>query len=185
MTGRITNPVRHPASTSTELEAPIRAVCFDWGGTLMVDDGPDGVPMSLWPDVAAVPGARECLAALHGRVPLCIATNAAQSSRPMIEAALDRVDLLRIFSEIFCFTDIGFKKHRQEFWCEVRKRLGVPFEQIVMVGDSLEHDVLAPRRIGLQSVWFNPDGGAAEAVDPVPMVTDLREVSGVVLRSLT
>lgn len=185
MTEKTTKPDRQPASMSMELGAPIGAVCFDWGGTLMVDDGPAGVPMSLWPEVRAVPGARECLAALHGRIPLCIATNAAQSSRAMIEAALDRVDLLRSLSEIFCFTEIGFKKDRPEFWVTVRKRLGVPFGQIVMVGDSLDYDVLAPRGFGLQTVWFNPDSAAAKAEDPVPMVTDLREVAEFALRALS
>lgn len=102
------------------LKAPIQAVCFDWGGTLMVDDGPDDLPMNLWPEVAAVPGARECLTALEGRVPLCVATNAAQSSRPMIEAALDRVNLLRFIDEVFCFTEIGFKNDRRAFWSAVR-----------------------------------------------------------------
>ena len=66
---------RSPGLPHSALPAPIRAVCFDWGGTLMVDDGPDDLPMYEWPSVTAVPGARECLAALHGRVPLCIATN--------------------------------------------------------------------------------------------------------------
>lgn len=169
-----------------ELTAPIRAVCFDWGGTLMVDDGPDGVPMSLWSEVAAVSGARECLAALEGRVQLCVATNAAQSSRPMVEAALDRVDLLRFISKIYCFTEIGFKKDRPEFWSTVGERLGVPFGQIVMIGDSLEQDVLTPRRLGLQAVWFNPDGSNPPAsADPVPIATDLREVSEIILRVLS
>jgi len=176
---------RNKGLNEIELTAPIRSVCFDWGGTLMVDDGPDGVPMKLWPEVAAVSGARECLSALQGRVQLCVATNAAQSSRQMIEAVLDRVDLLRFISEIYCFTEIGFKKDKPEFWCALQKRLGVPFEQIVMIGDSLEHDVLAPRRVGLQALWFNPDGhhGPSPA-GSAPVVTDLREVSGIVLRAL-
>lgn len=151
---------------------------------MMVDDGPAGVPMSLWSEVRAVPGARECLAALHGRIPLCVATNAAQSSRAMIEAALDRVDLLCFLSEIFCFTEIGFKKDRPEFWVAVRKRLGVPYGQIVMIGDSLEHDVLAPRGFGLQTVWFNRGGAAPRPADPVPIVTDLEQFSTLVAAAL-
>ena len=121
------------------LEAPIRAVCFDWGGTLMVDDGPEGVPMSRWPVVTAVAGARRCLAALHGRGPLCVATNAAQSRRSMIEAALDRVDLLRFISDVFCFAEIGFDKCHPEFWRVVCRRLGLEPSRIAMVGDSIEH----------------------------------------------
>jgi FMN phosphatase YigB (HAD superfamily) len=168
-----------------ELETPVRAVCFDWGGTLMVDDGPDGVPMCRWPEVASLPGSHECLAALHGRVPLCIATNAAQSGRAMIEAALERVGLLRFFAEIFCLAEIGHEKDRPEFWRAVQDRLDLPVGQIVMVGDSLEHDVLAPRRVGLQAVWLNPTGAAAELRAAVPVVTDLWEASGLILRALS
>lgn len=161
---------------ATGLRAPIQAVCFDWGGTLMVDDGPDGVPMCLWPRVAVVPGARDCLAALHGHVPLYLATNAAQSSRGMIAQALGRVDLLRYVSDIFCFTGIGFRKDHPGFWNAVRQRVGVPLERVVMVGDSLEHDVRGPGRFGLQTVWFDRDGTRRPTGDPVPTVTDLRQL---------
>ena len=162
------------------LRAPIRAVCFDWGGTLMPDDGPDDLPMSLWPRVAVVPGARECLAALRGRVPVCVATNAAQSSRSMVEDALDRVDLLPFVSQVFCFTEIGFKKSRPEFWIAVQQQLDVPLSQVVMVGDSLDGDVLAPRRFGLQAVWFNEQGRQPAPARAVPTVTGLEEVAKLV-----
>jgi len=155
------------------LRAPISAVCFDWGGTLMKDDGPDDVPMSLWPRVAAIPGAPECLAALHGTMPVCVATNAAASGRTMIERALERADLLSYVSQVFCFTELGYRKSQPEFWHAVRQRLGVPLDRIAMVGDSMEHDVLSPRRLGVQAVWFNQRGRSPEPSGSIPMVTDL------------
>ena len=173
MIGDSSTHARRPAPG---LVAPIRAVCFDWGGTLMVDDGPEGVPMSRWPEVAAVPGARKCLAALHGRVPLCVATNAAQSTRPMIEVALHRVDLRQFIDEVFCFTEIGFKKDRPEFWSAVQRRLAVPVNRIVMVGDSMEHDVVAPRSFGIQTVWFNPEGPRSGKAAESVAVVELEEV---------
>jgi len=173
-------PVGQTPSMPMALAAPVRAVCFDWGGTLMVAEGPDGIPMSQWPEVAAVPGARECLAALHGRLPLCVATNAAQSSRAMIEAALDRVDLLRFIDEVFCFTEIGFKKDRPEFWSAVQRRLAVPVNRIVMVGDSLEQDVAAPGSFGIQTVWFNREGRQSGKAAESATVIDLEEVVGLI-----
>jgi len=148
----------------------------------MPDDGPPDLPMSLWPRVGVVPGARECLIALHGRLPLCIATNAAQSSRTMIETALDRVDLLPLVSRVFCFTEIGFKKSRPEFWHAVTQQLQVPLGQVVMVGDSLEGDVLAPRRFGLQTVWFNQQGRRPPPAEAVPTVTDLEQFAELVVK---
>ena len=160
-------------SDAANLVPPILAVCFDWGGTLMCDDGPDDAPMCLWPQVAAVEGAAECLAALHGTAPLCVATDAAASDRAMVERALERVDLLRYVSEVFCFTELGFRKNQPEFWQHVRQRLGVPLDRIAMLGDSLENDVLVPRRLGVQAVWLDPTGQGSELPTPVPTVNDL------------
>jgi aminoglycoside 6'-N-acetyltransferase I len=148
-------------------------VCFDWGDTLMVDDGPTGVPMERWSTVTAVPGAPECLAALHGRVPLCIATNAEQSDRSMIARALERVELDRFIDRIFCFADVGFRKGHPEFWHAVGAELGLPPVEIVMIGDSLEHDVLAPARAGVQTVWFSPPERRVGAAAEVLTVADL------------
>ncbi|BAL93986.1 putative aminoglycoside 6'-N-acetyltransferase/phosphoglycolate phosphatase [Rubrivivax gelatinosus IL144] len=151
----------------------VQAVCFDWGGTLMSEQGPADTPMGLWPQVQALPGAAEALALLAGRLPLAIATNATVSRRPMIELALRRVGLGRHFADVFCFTELGHRKNEPEFWDAVERRLGVPRERIAMVGDSLEHDVRAPRRFGVQAVWLNPAGAAATDGDEVPAVADL------------
>jgi FMN phosphatase YigB (HAD superfamily) len=170
---------------ATSLRAPVRAVCFDWGDTLMVDDGPAGVPMVDWSSVRAAPGARACLASLSGRVPVCVATNAAQSTREMIEGALDRVDLARYIDRIFCFTEIGVEKNRPEFWLAVSEALGLPPAEILMLGDSLEHDVLAPRAAGIQAAWFNTGGRHREPSTPVAEVTALASFAELVAPLLT
>ncbi|GAC1529631.1 MAG: hypothetical protein NVS2B4_08080 [Ramlibacter sp.] len=163
------------------LRAPIAAACFDWGGTLMSEAGPGNLPMGAWPEVQAVAGAREALAALHGRLPLCIATNASVSNTRLIERALGRVGLAGFFSHIFCFSDLGRRKDDPAFWDAVSMRLSVPLASVATVGGSLEQDVLAPARFGVQSVWFDATGTRASAT--VPRVTDLREFSRLVLQA--
>ncbi|WP_434044097.1 MULTISPECIES: HAD family hydrolase [Sorangium] len=153
----------------------VRAVCFDWGGTLMSEDGPDDLPMGLWPTVQAIPGAAECLTSLEGHVPLCIATNASVSRKPMIEVALGRVGLARFFREIFCYAELGYKKNQPEFWQAVAAQLGFPLHRIAMIGDSLEHDCVAPRSFGVQAVWFNEDGKRRAPDVAVPVVTRLEQ----------
>ncbi len=166
------------------LRAPIHAVCFDWGGTLMTEDGPQELPMAQWPTVAAMPGAVACLAELQGHVPLCLVTNAAVSRSPMIERALERVGLQSYITDIFCFTELHFRKSQPEFWRAVEQRMGLPLNQIAMVGDSMEQDVLAPRNFGLQSVWFNSAGGRHEAQTMVPTVTELEQFARLVRNAL-
>ncbi len=155
--------------------ADVRAVCFDWGGTLMSEAGPDDLPMALWPTVRCIDGAAETLAALHGRYPLCIATNASLSRRPMIEKALERAGLLRYIGAIFCFTELGVRKESTAFWRIVTATLKVEPKQLAMIGDTLEPDVLAPRRAGVRAVWFNEGNRQPAPGVPVPTVTRLGE----------
>jgi FMN phosphatase YigB (HAD superfamily) len=153
----------------------IRAVCFDWGGTLMSEEGPHELPMALWREVRVLPGAGAMLAALHGGYPLCIATNASVSRRPMIERALERVGLGDYFAQVFCFTELRVRKESPAFWHTVARVLGVELHEIAMLGDALEPDVLVPRALGVHAVWFN-EGGLRPAPDPgVPTVTRLGE----------
>jgi aminoglycoside 6'-N-acetyltransferase I len=131
--------------------------------------------MENWAEVEAIPGAGECLSMLKGFVPLAIATNASASRRPMIERALERVGMRHFFSAIFCFMDVGCRKNQPGFWRAVETGLGIPLARIAMLGDSLEHDVIAPRAFGVQAVWFNRDGRLPAPVEAVPTVTRLAE----------
>lgn len=145
----------------------LRCICFDWGGTLMSEDGPQDRAMALWPQVEAMPGAHATLAALAARWPLHIATNASVSTRPLIALALERAGLLQHFQHIFCFTEIGARKDQPVFWQAVQATTGVPLHETAMVGDSLEQDVLGPARFGVRTVWFNADG--ARPAPPLPV----------------
>jgi len=168
------------------LTPPLHAVCFDWGGTLMGEDGPPGLPMADWPRLTVVDGALACLQALHGRVPLAVATNAAVSRRPQIDTALARAGLRGFFDHVFCFTELGCRKSEPAFWQAVQRTLGGPaLPAIAMVGDSLEQDAAAPRRFGVQGVWFNPAGAALPAGAPaVPQVQRLGDFATAVLAAL-
>lgn len=151
----------------------IQAVCFDWGGTLMSEQGLHDRPMALWETVETIAGAAEALELLAGKLPLAIATNATISKRPMIELALSRVGFKEYFNEIFCYTELGYRKDQREFWQVVQTSLGVPLEGIAMVGDSYEHDAQFPRSYGVQGVWFNDRGAAVRDQVQVPTVEDL------------
>ena len=142
-------------------------VLFDWGGTLMSEEGPLDLPMALWPEVAAIEGAHET------RYRIGVATNASVSRRDMIEVALGRVGLRDYVSDIFCYTEIGARKDSDEFWRAALERLGVEAEDLAMVGDSLDQDVAAPRSFGIFAVWFNPkEQPAPPGVPSVARLTD-------------
>ena len=154
----------------------MRCILFDWGGTLMSEDGPQDIPMGMWPEVRAIPGAQLTLSLLAPHFRLAVATNAVVSGRDMIERALERVELRHFFSDVFCFTEIGARKDSEAFWDAVLARLRMRSSELAMVGDSLEQDVLGPRRFGIHTVWFN-DGNRQPAAPPgIPTVLRLVDV---------
>ena len=137
---------------------PSRWVLFDWGGTLMSEEGPLDIPMAIWPEVRAIDGAHQALATLAARYRIGVATNASISTRNMIEMALGRVGLRDWVADVFCYSDIGARKDEDAFWRAVLERTGVEAAALVMVGDSVEQDVIAPRSFGIASIWFNEGG---------------------------
>jgi len=82
---------------------------------------------------------------------------------------------------VFCFTEIGFRKNQPGFWHRVQQLVDEPLRHIAMVGDSLENDVLTPRSLGVQAVWFNPSGQQSAA--PVPTITGLPSFADLVART--
>jgi putative hydrolase of the HAD superfamily len=135
----------------------------------MSEDGPEDIPMGLWPKVRAIPEASETLLELSSRFRLAVATNATVSGRDMIERALARVSMLQFISEIFCFREVGARKDSPQFWSAVMSILRANPRDLAMVGDSLEQDVVAPRREGIFSVWFNQDN--RQRADPQGLPT--------------
>jgi FMN phosphatase YigB (HAD superfamily) len=131
--------------------------------------------MALWPEVHAIAGAREMLEALAPRYRIAIATNASVSDGPLVLRALERASLREHVSAVFCSNEIGSRKDVRRFWEVVGSVLGVGLESIVMLGDSLEQDVLAPRRFGVTSVWFDPDDAPLPLGVDVPVVRRLAD----------
>jgi putative hydrolase of the HAD superfamily len=123
--------------------------------------------MALWPEVREIAGARETLEALASDCRLGIVTNASVSRRNMIEVALGRVGLRGFISEIFCYTEIGLRKDSPAFWRHVLEHTHADPGRVIVVGDTLEQDVIGPREAGLFSVWFDASGSGAPHTYPV------------------
>jgi membrane-associated phospholipid phosphatase/beta-phosphoglucomutase-like phosphatase (HAD superfamily) len=182
--------VRDTAGAARAEGPAIRVVLFDWGNTLMVDDGQPGA-MADWPRVAAVPGAAEALAALLGRYRLCVATNADDSGAEKVMTALGRVGLARFIERVFSSRDLGARKPDPAFYAAVLDALQADAvardepplcaDQVVMVGDDYENDVVGACAAGLEAIWFNPartplPGNRSASDVEVKALTDLPSV---------
>jgi FMN phosphatase YigB (HAD superfamily) len=151
-------------------------VLFDWGGTLMSEDGPLDLPMALWPEVRAIDGARDTLERVARMARIGIATNASVSTRDQIRDALGRAGLRELVSEIFCFAEMGVRKSDPAFWRRVLERLAIDPSRVAMVGDSLAEDVIPPRQAGIFSIWFDAAGRPRAEPFDHPVVQRLVDV---------
>ena len=162
------------------MNAKLRFVIFDWGDTLMPEAGPLDIPMADWPEVSCIDGAHELLAQLSKTYGIAIATNATVSKHQDVLRALERVGLKDFIREVFWFTELGHKKSETEFWDAVLTRLGAQRNEVVMIGDSLEQDVLGPMRVGIRAIWFNWKQEKYSDTASFQLVRSLREVPAVI-----
>jgi putative hydrolase of the HAD superfamily len=128
-------------------------------------------------DVALVPSAFEAyfaarcevehyadtLAALDRlaeRVPLAAISNG--------NACLVRIGLMERFRFQLAARDHGAAKPAASIFHEACRRLGVPPQDVLHVGDDPAHDVAGAACAGLRSAWINRDGRAWAEIDPSP-----------------
>jgi HAD superfamily hydrolase (TIGR01662 family) len=82
-------------------------------------------------------------------------------------------------------SDHGFMKPHPSIFEAALRDLGVAAREAVMVGDSLSHDVAGARQLGMQAVLLDRSGQTDASGCEVPVITSLRELSGVVSALLT
>jgi 2-haloacid dehalogenase len=105
-----------------------------------------------------LPGARQAVATLHGKVRMAILTNGlAQVQR----ARLTNSPISQYFDDLIISEEIGAAKPDPAVFEIAYQRLGKPpKEQLLMVGDSLTADIYGANQFGISSCWYNPFGAA-------------------------
>jgi len=139
-------------------------------------------PMVRWPHVEAMPGAVSALRALSALPVHCVATNAAESDREMVAAALDRVELRSHLTHFLTSAELGISKPSPKFYEEVARTLGMPAASLLAVGNDYVKDVIPAKVSGMMTVWLSaeePSDRWAAADIIVPSLSVLaREIDG-------
>ena len=144
-------------------------IVFDWGDTTMRDDSSRIDAMYLWPEVELVEqGTAELLARLATTYTLIIATSASASDEMMVLKALARVGVDGYFSKVYTSKEAGVSKTDPKFWLHIMQELGIGAERLLMVGDGFEGDVIAPSKLGIQSLWYNPNSSERRTGENYP-----------------
>lgn len=129
-------------------------------------------------ELAPFPGALEAVDALRAAgFRLALVTNGAARIQ---RAKIERFDLESRFDHLQIEGEAGFGKPDPRAYLHALEALGARPPEAWMVGDNLEWEVAAPKRLGIYSVWCDPHrAGLPEDAPAHPdrIVHDLREVA--------
>lgn len=84
---------------------------------------------------------------------LALLSNAADDSD--VQALIDQHKLRHYFSFIRSSAAAGYRKPHRQLFDDALKALNLFSEQCVMVGDTLDADILGANKLGIYSVWIN------------------------------
>lgn len=151
-----------------------------------LDIAPEYRPDSMWNHFLAqcptrtnlMPGAREILESLSKNYPLYIITNGFMEVQ---RKKLEYAGLSSYFKDVIISEEVGYKKPEKEIFELSLNRAGLRNSQAIMIGDSLELDVMGALGAGWEAVWFNPHKIDSAMKPQVNEITDLSELRTLLL----
>ena len=125
--------------------------------------------------IALLNGAEEITAHLYGKgFMLCVLTNGlVELQKPRVMNSLAG----KYISHIIVSEEVGAHKPDPLIFNTLLKRTGLRAGDVIMIGDSLQNDIQGAINVGIQSVWFNPDGVEnTTGIQPDYVINDLLEL---------
>lgn len=83
---------------------------------------------------------------------LCIATNGIAKIQ---RNKLTTLNIMNYFSNIFISEEIGYNKPDPLFFESILQNLAVDNKQVLMIGDSLDSDLIGASKAGIHFCWIN------------------------------
>ena len=118
---------------------------------------------------------REVLLHLKEHYPMVLVSNFYGN----IATVLKEFQLDGIFSQIIESAVVGVRKPDPRIFSLGVEALGLKPEEVIVVGDSIDKDIIPARQAGCQTVWFRGEGWTDDPVDesvPDRIITDLRDL---------
>jgi FMN phosphatase YigB (HAD superfamily) len=127
-------------------------------------------------DLRPRPGVIEGIRRLaESGLPIGITSNAVY--HPFLGWALDAFGLTSSLRSVISSASCGYYKSRPEIYHCTADALGVPFSDLVHIGDSFRFDVVPTHRLGARAVWLNLTGGPPPAADVADLIVE--ELEGI------
>jgi HAD superfamily hydrolase (TIGR01509 family) len=148
------------------IRKPLAGVFFDAGNTLLVEEpGKHLWEMAITP----IPDAFEVLTALKPRYRLGVISNTVGSGDAELKEALERAGIWELIDAMVTSRDFGKAKPDPAIYPEGARRLRVPLDETVMVGDRLDTDIAGANRAGMDSLLvLTGVSTAADLLDAPP-----------------
>ncbi|MBI4981417.1 HAD family hydrolase [Candidatus Woesearchaeota archaeon] len=105
-----------------------------------------------WMLARPYPETTEMLAELQKKHRLVLVSN---TDRFSINNVLNKFGMKKYFEKVFCSYELGLIKTDSEFLPKVLAELGATAEECVMIGDSLESDMLPAQKAGIKAVMMD------------------------------
>ncbi|GAB3911312.1 YjjG family noncanonical pyrimidine nucleotidase [Mucilaginibacter boryungensis] len=142
---------------------------------------PDVIPVAFEDDYVRIcptktnlfPDAHETLQYLHGKYPLYLISNGFKESQ---DTKINTTDIGKYFKGIIISELVGANKPDKAIFQHALDLAGATKQGSLMIGDSLEADVMGALNFGMDAIYFNPLG--LEKPADVPMqITRLKELT--------
>ena len=118
---------------------------------------------------------REVLLRLKEQYPMVLVSNFYGN----IQTVLGEFGLDGVFFQIIESAVVGVRKPDPRIFSLGVEALGQKPDEVVVVGDSIDKDIVPARQAGCHTVWFRGEGWTDDPVDesiPDRIITDLREL---------
>ena len=118
---------------------------------------------------------REVLLRLKEQYPMVLVSNFYGN----IQTVLGEFGLDGVFSQIIESAVVGVRKPDPRIFSLGVEALELKPDEVVVVGDSIDKDIVPARQAGCHTVWFRGEGWTDDPVDesiPDRIITDLREL---------
>ena len=96
-----------------------------------------------------------------------------------INVVLQEFELDHLFDSVIESAVVGIRKPDYRIFKLGVEALGLPAEDVTVVGDSFYKDILPAKKAGCRTIWFKGEGWTDETYDesiPDQVITDISEV---------
>ena len=132
----------------------IRAIFFDLGDTLIVEEEVDGKHLGEV-TLKKLPYLDEVLTELKRKgYKLGIITNTVTSREENVRQALRAIDVEKYFYVVLTSVDVGHEKPDERIFMTALRKLKMKPNEAVMVGNRISADIVGGNRIGMKTIHF-------------------------------